>query len=158
MQDGFDEFDVPPSPSRAGAYGEAAGPGLAGGAAAAAATAAAQGAGLSDPGQYTVFTAGFVAAMGARAASETTGSTRRAATPLVDTKATVKPPAFDGNEGKWKQFRFTFEAWVGLLNEDLGNCMDQVAARSEPLLSIERLGEDKRRMGRLLYQILASNL
>ena len=36
--------------------------------------------------------------------------------------------------------------------------MDQVAARSEPLLSMEMLREDERQMGRLLYQVLASNL
>eukprot|EP00971_Amphidinium_carterae_P251764 4998690-Amphidinium_carterae.1 len=38
---------------------------------------------------------------------------------VIDTKALTKPPKFDGAESHWKDWSFQFEAYIGLLGQDL---------------------------------------
>lgn len=64
--------------------------------------------------------------------------------PLVDTNVAIRPPTLDGAEGLWKQWKFTFEPWVGSLDDHSLEVTDRVSTRTEMLPGLghlERRGE-----------------
>ena len=65
-----------------------------------------------------------------------------------------KPQGFDGSEGSWREWRFTFEAYTGCLAPDLRPLMSQ-AAREQSMISMSVMDSRQRVLCETLYYVLA---
>ena len=73
---------------------------------------------------------------------------------LIDTRSLAKPPRFNGEEARWQDFRFTFEAYCGLVGVDMLDMMNNVAVSTRPVRSMTGLAPGQQRVSKTLFYLL----
>ena len=74
---------------------------------------------------------------------------------LVDARSLAKPPRFDGGEGKCRDWRFSFEAYLGLLGHGILEAAIPVAGATTAVRPTGQLGAGKQAVTRTLFLLLA---
>ena len=77
---------------------------------------------------------------------------------LVDARSLAKPSRFDGAEGRWRDWRFSFEAYLGLLGHDILEMASQTAGSDRAVLPTAQLDADQQAVTKTLYFILAQTV
>ena len=76
---------------------------------------------------------------------------------LLDLRSLSKPQRFNGQEQKWRDWRFSFEAYCGLLADDFQVTMEQSAAHPTPV-SMTALPTRKQEFSKTLFFLLVQLL
>ena len=77
---------------------------------------------------------------------------------LVDARSLAKPPRFDGAEGRWRDWRFSLEAYLGLLGHDVLEMATQAAESDRAVLPTAQLDADQQAVTKTLRFILAQTI
>ena len=77
---------------------------------------------------------------------------------LVDTRSLAKPSRCDGADGKWRDWRFSFEAYLGLLGHGILELALQTAASDPPVLPTDQLDANQHFVTMTLYFIMAQTV
>ena len=77
---------------------------------------------------------------------------------LVDARSLSKPSRFDGAEGRWRDWRFSFEADLGWRGHDILEMASQTAGSDRAVLPTAQLGADRQAVTKTLYFILVQTV
>ena len=82
-----------------------------------------------------------------------------AAVQLVDLRSISKPPNFGGSETEWKDWRFVFQSYIGLVHSQLFRAMGNPKNHgANPVPGIDTLNAEEQQLSRGLYHILVMTL
>ena len=74
---------------------------------------------------------------------------------LVDLRSISKPPHFGGTETEWRDWRFVFQSYIGLVRSQLFRAMGNAKNHgSNPVPRIDTLNAEERQLSRGLDHIL----
>ena len=97
------------------------------------------------------------AAPAAPAAAAAAQSEAQAAAQLVDLRSISKPPRFAGTEAEWRDWRFVFQSYIGLVSGQLLTAMGNAKNHSAILVpGIGALTVEEQQVSRGLYHILVT--
>ena len=79
------------------------------------------------------------------------------ASQLLDLRSLSKPQCFEGQEQKWRDWRFSFEAYCGLLKDGFQTAMQQSSEYPNPV-GMSALSPEKQEISKTLFYVLVQLL